>query len=158
MNFEINANINSINDFNKVFDKNVKNFNEHMDNASDFNEVFNSLSSNDTSKNTKEPQKLKGSIEMLLGADAINAQKIENLSDTARMARDIGQGFSSGISDLSGVQKEAEEAMETFAAGGDISVHEVMIASQKSSLAMQMAIQLRNQMINAYTEFKNLRV
>ena len=48
--------------------------------------------------------------------------------------------------------------METFAAGGDISVHEVMIATQKSTLAMQMAIQLRNQMINAYTEFKNLRV
>ena len=109
-------------------------------------------------KNTKEPQKLKGSVEMFLGADAINAQKVENLSDTARMARDIGRGFSDGVTNLSGVQKEAEDAMETFAAGGDISVHEVMIATQKSTLAMQMAIQLRNQMINAYTEFKNLRV
>ena len=74
------------------------------------------------------------------------------------MARDIGRGFSDGVTNLSGVQKEAEDAMETFAAGGDISVHEVMIATQKSTLAMQMAIQLRNQMINAYTEFKNLRV
>ena len=95
---------------------------------------------------------------MFLGADAINAQKVENLSETALMARDIGQGFSNGISNLSATQKTAEDAMETFAAGGDISVHEVMIASQKSTLAMQMAIQLRNQMINAYSEFKNLRV
>ena len=157
MNFEINTNINSIDNFNKSFDKSIKNFDKQIDDASDFNEVFNSLTSNEP-KNTKEPQKLKGSVEMFLGADAINAQKVENLSETALMARDIGQGFSNGISNLSATQKTAEDAMETFAAGGDISVHEVMIASQKSTLAMQMAIQLRNQAVNAYNEFKNLRV
>ena len=157
MNFEINTNISSIDNFNKSFDKSIKNFDKQIDDASDFNEVFNSLTSSEP-KNTKEPQKLKGSVEMFLGADAINAQKVENLSETALMARDIGQGFSNGISNLSATQKTAEDALETFAAGGDISVHEVMIASQKSTLAMQMAIQLRNQMINAYSEFKNLRV
>ncbi len=157
MNFEINTNISSIDNFNKSFDKSIKNFDKQIDDASDFNEVFNSLTSSEP-KNTKEPQKLKGSVEMFLGVDAINAQKVENLSETALMARDIGQGFSNGISNLSATQKTAEDAMETFAAGGDISVHEVMIASQKSTLAMQMAIQLRNQMINAYSEFKNLRV
>ncbi len=157
MNFEINTNIGSIENYNKSFNNNLKNFDKQIEDASDFNEVFSAMTSN-APKNTKEPQKLKGSVEMFLGADAINAQKVENLSDTARMARDIGRGFSDGVTNLSGVQKEAEDAMETFAAGGDISVHEVMIATQKSTLAMQMAIQLRNQMINAYTEFKNLRV
>ena len=157
MNFEININIGSIENYNKSFNNNLKNFDKQIEDASDFNEVFSAMTSN-APKNTKEPQKLKGSVEMFLGADAINAQKVENLSDTARMARDIGRGFSDGVTNLSGVQKEAEDAMETFAAGGDISVHEVMIATQKSTLAMQMAIQLRNQMINAYTEFKNLRV
>ena len=157
MNFEINTNIGSIENYNKSFNNNLKNFDKQIEDASDFNEVFSAMTSN-APKNTKEPQKLKGSVEMFLGADAINAQKVENLSDTARMARDIGRGFSDGVTNLSGVQKEAEDAMETFAAGGDIRVHEVMIATQKSTLAMQMAIQLRNQMINAYTEFKNLRV
>ena len=156
MNFQINTNINTIDNFNANFDKSVKNFNEKIEEASDFNEIFNSLTSN-VPENTKEPQKLKGSVEFL-GADAINAQKVENLSETALMARDIGKGISGGISNLSATQKAAEDAMETFAAGGDISVHEVMIASQKSTLAMQMAIQLRNQAVNAYNEFKNLRV
>ena len=147
MNFEINTNIGSIENYNKSFNNNLKNFDKQIEDASDFNEVFSAMTSN-APKNTKEPQKLKGSVEMFFGADAINAQKVENLSDTARMARDIGRGFSDGVTNLSGVQKEAEDAMETFAAGGDISVHEVMIATQKSTLAMQMAIQLRNQMIN----------
>lgn len=157
MSFEINTNIGSIDSFNKSFDNSIKNFDKQIDNASDFNEIFNSLTSNEP-QNTKEPQKLKGSVEMFLGADAINAQKVENLSETALMARDIGRGISGGINNLSTTQRAAEDAMETFAAGGDISVHEVMIASQKSTLAMQMAIQLRNQMVNAYNEFKNLRV
>lgn len=157
MNFEINTNINSLKDFNQVFDKSIKNVGASLDEAASFNDVFNAV--NDTNnRNSKEPQRLEGSVEMVLGADAINAQKIENLSETAKMAQDIGQGFSNGIGNLNTAQKNAEEAVETFAAGGDISVHEVMIASEKSSLAMQMAIQLRNQMINAYSEFKNLRV
>ena len=104
MNFEINTNISSIDNFNKSFDKSIKNFDKQIDDASDFNEVFNSLTSSEP-KNTKEPQKLKGSVEMFLGADAINAQKVENLSETALMARDIGQGFSNGISNLSATQK-----------------------------------------------------
>lgn len=156
MSFEINTNIGSIDSFNKSFDNSIKNFDKQIDDASDFNEIFNSLTSNEP-QNTKEPQKLKGSVEFL-GVDAINAQKIENLSETALMARDIGKGISGGINNLSATQKAAEDAMETFAAGGDISVHEVMIAAQKSTLAMQMAIQLRNQAVNAYNEFKNLRV
>lgn len=156
MSFEINTNIGSIDSFNKSFDNSIKNFDKQIDDASNFNEIFNSLTSNEP-QNTKEPQKLKGSVEFL-GVDAINAQKIENLSETALMARDIGKGISGGINNLSATQKAAEDAMETFAAGGDISVHEVMIAAQKSTLAMQMAIQLRNQAVNAYNEFKNLRV
>ena len=90
--------------------------------------------------------------------DSINSQKIENLSPTAKMANSIGQGFSNGLSEVSNLGKEAEDAFETFATGGDISVHDVMIASQKSGLAMKMAIQLRNQMINAYNEFKNMGI
>ena len=43
MNLEINTNIGSIDNFNKSFDKSIKNFNEQINDASDFNEVFNSL-------------------------------------------------------------------------------------------------------------------
>ena len=55
-------------------------------------------------------------------------------------------------------QRQSEKDIETFASGGDISVHQVMISAQKSALAMQMAIQLRNQMLNAYNEFKNMNI
>ena len=78
MSFQINTNVGSIDNFNKSFNDSIKNFNEQIDNASDFNEVFNALTSNEP-KNTKGQQELKGSVEMFLEADAINAQKIDNL-------------------------------------------------------------------------------
>lgn len=157
MNFEIQGSFNPIKDYNQIFNDSLKKIDNQMESASNFNEVFENIGKT-PQKNSKEVSTIKGGVEFVLGADAINAQKVENISDSARFARDLGEGFSNGLNSLNEVQREANKAQETFAAGGDISVHELMIATEKSSLAMQMAIQLRNQMINAYTEFKNLNV
>ena len=154
-NFSINPNIrldnfdNSISNFNKTFST-------EFPTSQSFDEVFNSIGN----QNQNNIAPIQGGISQsqFIGMDTINAQKIENLSPTAKMANDIGKGFSKGLNELNTVGKQAEEAFETFASGGDISVHEVMIASQKSGLAMQMAIQLRNQMLNAYNEFKGMGI
>ena len=156
-NFSINSNFNmgsfdnSINDFNKVFSSSLNQANENTEISQKFDKVFNSF-------DVTQINPIQGSAQMFIGIDSINANKIENLSPTAKMASDIGAGFKNGLGEVSALGKEAEEAFETFATGGDISVHEVMIASQKSGLAMQMAIQLRNQMLNAYNEFKNMSI
>lgn len=156
-NFSINPNFkmgqfeNSISDYNKVFSDSLNQANNNIGQNQSFDEIFNSFNSN-------QIQPIQGGAQMYVGMDSINASKIENLSDTAKMANDIGKGFSSGLSQVSNLEKEAENAFETFASGGDINVHDVMIATQKSHLAMQMAIQLRNQMLNAYNEFKNMSI
>lgn len=150
-NFSINPNIN-LNQFDNSIQKFNQNFSTQFDlNNASFDEVFNSF-------NSAPMTPMQGNVSTSVGIDAINATKIENLSPTAKMASDIGAGFKNGLSQVSNLGKEAEEAFETFASGGDISVHDVMIASQKSGLAMQMAIQLRNQMLNAYNEFKNMSI
>ncbi|MBE7707376.1 MAG: hypothetical protein E7Z88_01585 [Cyanobacteria bacterium SIG27] len=156
-NFSINPNFNmgqfdnSINNYNKVFSNSLNQANSALDGAQSFDEIFNSISNN-------QAKPLQAGTQMNVGMDSIVASKIENLSPSAKMASDIGKGFSNGLNQLNAIEKEAETAFETFASGGDISVHEVMIASQKSGLAMQMAIQLRNQMLNAYNEFKGMSI
>lgn len=156
-NFSINPNFNmgqfdnSISNYNKVFSNSLNRANDALGGAQSFDEIFNSISNNQT-------KPIQASAQMNVGMDSIAASKIENLSPSAKMASDIGKGFSNGLNQLNAIEKEAETAFETFASGGDISVHEVMIASQKSGLAMQMAIQLRNQMLNAYNEFKGMSI
>lgn len=133
-NFQSNGFNNIIEDFNKSFSSEIKNdYNKN----SEFENIFNSISDNPNENQTKI---------------------VQNNSDVAKLALDIQNGFSNSLNDLNTVQRQAESDFETFASGGDISVHEVMISAQKSNLAMQMAIQLRNQVLNAYNEFKNMSV
>ncbi len=138
---------NSINEFNKVFNDSLKDTNRvFSENDKSFQEVFNSMSS-------QKP--IEAGVQYQIGMDSIAAQKIENLSPTAKMASDIGKGLKNSVQQLSQVQRDAENKAELFAAGGDVSIHDVMISAQKSNLAMQMAIQLRNQMIDAYNQLRN---
>ncbi len=156
-NFNINPNFNvgdfnnSINEFNKIFNNSINDTNKTFSNVdSSFADVFNSVS---------QPKPIEAGIQyQQIGMDAINAQKVENLSPIAQMTSDISQGLKNSIQELNNVQRSAETKAELFAAGGDISIHDVMISAQKSSLAMQMAIQLRNQIVNAYNELKNISV
>jgi flagellar hook-basal body complex protein FliE len=155
-NFSINPNFkmgqfdNSINEFNKTFSNSLNQADATFGGQS-FDEVFNAVSQ-------KQINPLQAGTQMNVGMDSIAASKIENLSPTEKMAQNIGQGFSKSLNDLNKITKQAETDLETFASGGDISVHDVMISAQKSGLAMQMALQLRNQMLNAYNEFKNMSI
>ena len=141
---------NSINEFNKVFNDSIKDTNKAFSNSDkSFQDVFNSIT---------PQQPIEAGVQYQVGMDAISAQKIENLSPTAQMASDFGKGLKNSIQELNNTQVDAERKAEIFAAGGDISIHDVMISAQKSSLAMQMAIQLRNQIVNAYNELRNISV
>ena len=161
MNFSINTNFHpasfnqSIDDFNKVFNNslNNQNLNTKIDEQSDFERIFNSMSD-------KPTQTLSAGVTHFEPFDTIQAQKVEGLetSPVEKMTKDIARGLSDRINELNNSHKTAEKNMETFAAGGDISIHEVMISSQKSALATQMAIQLRNQVVNAYNELRNIQL
>lgn len=91
--------------------------------------------------------------------NSLNSQN-QRRSNSAveNMANDIGNAFSNSLNDVNKSQNAAYEAAETFASGGDINVHEVMLASQKANLTMQMALQMRNKLVNAYNELYNVRI
>ena len=97
-------------------------------------------------------------LERIDNAQGVQETQKRSKSAVENMANDFGKAFSNGLNSVNDSQNAAYEAAETFAAGGDISVHEVMLASQKANLTMQMAIQMRNRLVNAYNEINNVRV
>ena len=150
--FQINTAIhmnsfnNSIREFNKAFNSANQNSAQIQD-GTNFNEIFNSISQNP----------LHGNVSMTNSLDLKENMK-SKASPIQNIAGKYGNGLLNSLSELSQINKQAESDFETFASGGDISVHDVMISAQKSQLAMSMAIQLRNQAMNAYNEFKNMGV
>ena len=156
-NFNINTDFktlgfdNAIDSYNQNFSNSINQANKNLDSNMEFDKIFNSMTQ------ATQTQPIQAGTQYFVGMDSINSQKIET-SPVAKMAQDIGNGFSDSIKNLNAVERKAEADFEKFASGGDISIHDVMISSQKSGLAMQMAIQLRNQMLNAYNEFKNMSI
>ena len=62
------------------------------------------------------------------------------------------------INNVNTQNRDAEKAIETFAAGGDIDLHSVMIASEKANLSMQLALQMKNKIIQAYQEISRIQI
>ncbi len=56
------------------------------------------------------------------------------------------------------LQQDAEIAIEDIASGKRDDMDNVLIAKQKADIAFQMLLQVRNQMMDAYEEIKQIRV
>lgn len=62
------------------------------------------------------------------------------------------------IADVNKLQQDAEMAIEDLAAGRRDDVDAVLIAKQKADIAFKMLLQVRNKMMDAYEEVKQIRV
>ena len=68
----------------------------------------------------------------------------------------IGSGLGGGLDAVNRAKIEADRMQEDLAMGGPTSIHDAMIATEKAQLSMQMAIQIRNRILTAYTEINNM--
>ena len=70
----------------------------------------------------------------------------------------FGNLFSEALGRLNQLQQEADSAATSLAAGEQVDVHDVMIAVQKADLGFQLAIQVRNKLVEAYQEVMRITV
>ena len=59
---------------------------------------------------------------------------------------------------INNLQNDANKAKETYAVGGDIPLHTVMIAGEKAELSLQLAMQVRNKLVAAYQEISHMSI
>jgi flagellar hook-basal body complex protein FliE len=62
------------------------------------------------------------------------------------------------IQEVNALQKDAKEATEDLMAGRREDVEGVMIATQKADTAFRMLLQVRNKVLDAYEEIKQVRI
>ena len=68
------------------------------------------------------------------------------------LASQFGTAFGNSINAVNDARLEANRMQEDIAMGGPTSIHDAMIAAEKAELSLQMAIQVRNRILSAYTE------
>jgi flagellar hook-basal body complex protein FliE len=62
------------------------------------------------------------------------------------------------IDQVNSMQAQANRAVEDLAGGEDVNPAEVLTAVQKADLAFRMMMQIRNKLVQAYQEVKDLRI
>lgn len=71
-------------------------------------------------------------------------------------ANQIGASLNNSLNAVNNAKLYADTLEEDLAMGGPTSIHEAMIAAEKASLSMQMAVQVRNRILSAYTEINSM--
>jgi len=72
---------------------------------------------------------------------------------------DFARLFAASLQQVNGLQNEASTLKTSWETGAaDIDLPQVMIASQKASLAFEATAEIRNKVLNAYQEIMNMQV
>lgn len=106
-------------------------------------------------------QELAQDLKVLMKDDPFKAFLEQNPQAAKQLSSgDVANAFSkvmdNYMNDVNNKQKDSEVAMETFASGGKIDIHSVMISAEKASLAMQLTMQMRNKLLTAYQEVSRM--
>ena len=71
----------------------------------------------------------------------------------------FSDALKNSLEQVSNSQKHAEELGQKFAMGDDsVSLSDTMVAMQKSSIAFQATVQVRNKLVSAYHDIMNMQV
>ncbi len=73
-------------------------------------------------------------------------------------AKEFSQFLSEALGKVAQAQREAADATRRLATGEIRDVAEVMIASEKATLALQLTVQVRNKVLEAYHEIMRMPV
>lgn len=79
-------------------------------------------------------------------------QSVKNVDDKVEFSNILEKA----IGEVNQSQLTSNEAVNKFIKGEDISVHEVMVAMQEAQMSMQLLIEARNKVVEAYQEINRL--
>jgi len=79
------------------------------------------------------------------------------LNATGESLNSFGQLLKDQLAQINQLQSTANQAVETYAVGGDIELHNVVLAVEKADMALQLATQVRNKLVSAYQEVSRMQ-
>ena len=70
----------------------------------------------------------------------------------------FGEYLNSALGKVSDLEEAASQLKNDFAMGKTDNISDVLIASEKSTIALQFTMQIRNKLLDAYTEIMRMQI
>ena len=81
-----------------------------------------------------------------------------SIETTSKSNSDFGQLLKDALNSVNDKQIYADKLTNELVLGGDVEVHEVMLAAEEAGLSLQLAVQVRNKITEAVKELTNLQI
>ncbi|TFZ39915.1 flagellar hook-basal body complex protein FliE [Soehngenia longivitae] len=88
----------------------------------------------------------------LSGINSVNS-KVNDKTET-----DFRAVLNEQLNKLNDKQVEADNYISDLISGNDVDLHQVMIATEEARLSLELAVQIRNKVVEAYKELNNMQL
>jgi flagellar hook-basal body complex protein FliE len=102
------------------------------------------------------PPSLARGLESLKGIEGFEG--IEAFSSPQETSPSFKEFMLDALDHVNSMQLDANHAVEQLATGEEVNAAEVLTAVQKADLSFRMMMQVRNKLIQAYQEIKEIRI
>ena len=69
----------------------------------------------------------------------------------------FGDLFTKALNDTSGLQDDAKEMIGAFLRGEPVELHQVMAASEEAAISLELLVEIRNKLTEAYRSVMNMQ-
>ncbi len=96
------------------------------------------------------------SIEALTGVSGVRPTALGQVAGTRQT--DFAGLLEQALQDIDSTETAAQQSTINLLTGQDDSIHSIMIEAEKSQLALNLLIQVRNKVLDAYKEIMQMQV
>lgn len=84
--------------------------------------------------------------------------KAQGKEPAAKPQEEFSGMLKKAVNDVNKLQLQADDAAKKLAMGQAEDIHQVMITIEQARLAMQMTVQVRNKVVEAYQEISRMQI
>ena len=87
-------------------------------------------------------------------------ERIELARSSSETSGSVGFGeiLQAAVDEVIGSQSRADSLINEFLTGGDVDIHEAVIAAEQANLTLSLAIQIRNKAVEAFLELYRIPI
>lgn len=85
--------------------------------------------------------------------NSINQSELKNTNDES-----FSSILTEKLNSVNDKQVNADNITESFIKGDETDIHNVMIATEEAKMSMELAIQMRNKIVEAYQELNRIQI